>query len=54
MFLSGRMLLRSLAWAQASPAKVDAGIDVFVATDGEAGEGDVGCWNTELEAMYVS
>ena len=33
---------------EARPAVVDAGFDVLVAADGEAGDGDVGCWDAEL------
>lgn len=34
--------------AQAGPAKVDATLEILVAADAEAGEGDVGGRNTEL------
>ena len=46
--VDGGFVVGSGAGGQAGPAVVDAGLEVFVSADGEAGDGDVGCWDAEL------
>lgn len=46
--------MRGFGRGEARPAKVDAGFDVFVAADGQAFDGDVGCGDAELGGKGVS